>query len=96
MSGSFQPIMLLAVQISLDIKYCGSMTLLPQGISRHTAERPLPLTQPFWLKSNWPIIRPSYNGNATSSTSSSRIHAFASRDRMIPTGMYARGIGSAS
>ena len=71
----------------------GSTCLLCHGISRQTAPRPLPLTQPFWLKSNWPIIRPSYNGSAVSSTVSSRIQESPSRDRITPAGMSERGIG---
>ena len=35
----------------------GSFSL--HGISRHVAPRPLPLTHPFSLKSNCPIILPS-------------------------------------
>src|SRR5208337_727101 len=52
-------------QVLRPIRYCGSICFSPQGMSLQLAERPDPETQPFSLKSNWPIIRPSYNGSAT-------------------------------
>jgi len=57
--GRVQDSDLSAAYVAAGIKYCGSIFLSLHGISRHTALRPLPLTHPFSLKSNWPTIRPS-------------------------------------
>jgi hypothetical protein len=58
--GFFHPISIPFSRASvLAIRYCGSSRFSVQPRSRQTADLPLPLTQPFSLKSNWPTMRPS-------------------------------------